>query len=259
MFAMNLKSLPIAGICLALCMLSARGESDVNATKSKLDKWVETQQLISEEKNDWAVEKEILEDTRKLLEEELAMLDEKIAELESDSTEADKERDSLLLDRVEYKRAEASMEESIRALEVKLLDLVPSFPEPLSDKLDPYIVQIPKDAAKSRVSLSDRLVTILGILGQAERFNRDVHLFSSTEKIAGEGDEARQVWRLYWGLGAAYWVDDSGKHAGVGSLGDEGWTFASDDKLAAGLDKLRYIKEGTEDEISFIQLPAQLQ
>ncbi len=256
---MKLKPLLFTALSLAAGMVFAQADTDVTATKSKLDKWVETQQLISEQKNDWAVEKEILEDTRKLLEDELAMLEEKIAELEGDSTEADKERDQLLLNRVEFKRAEASMTDSIRQLEVKLLALVPQFPKPLRSKLEPYIVQIPKDPAKARVSLSDRLVTVLGILGQAERFNRSIHLFSSTEKIEGQGDEARQVWQLYWGLGAAYWVDSTGAYAGVGSLGQEGWEFSTDNQLAPGLNTLRNIKEGTEDEISFIEMPAKLQ
>lgn len=254
---MKLKPLLITTLCLAAAPLFAQDESPVKQAKSKLDKWVETQQLISEEKNEWAVEKGILEDTRKLLQDELEMLDAKITQLESDSTEGDKERDALLLERVEYMRAQNFMEESVRGLERKLLTLTPEFPVPLRKSLDTFVVRIPTDPKKANVSLSDRVLNVVGILSQTERFNRDVHLYGETEKM-GEG-EPRQVWRVYWGLAGAYYVDDQGKLAGVGSVGDEGWTFTPANELAPQLALLRGIKEGTVDAITFIPLPASIQ
>jgi hypothetical protein len=254
---MKLKPLIITTLCLAAAPLFGQEDSPVKATKSKLDKWVETQQLISEEKNDWVVEKGILEDTRKLLQDELDMLNSKIETLESDSTEADKERDALLLERVEYMRAQNSMEDAVRQLELKLMEILPQLPTPLQKNLENLIVRIPEDPKKSNISVSERVVNVMAILKQTERFNRDVHLFGETEKM-GDGDP-RQVWRVYWGLAGAYYVDDQGNLAGIGTIGEEGWTFTPDNSLSSRLALLRGIKEGTVEDISFIPLPARIQ
>lgn len=251
---MKLMSLLSAALIALAHPLLGQADNPVAQAKTKLDKWVETQQLISEEKNEWAVEKEILEDTRQLLEDELETLEAKIDELKADSTEADKQRDGLLMQRVDYIRAQKAMEDKIRELELKMLDQIKRFPKPLQETLEAFIVRIPEDPEKAKVSLSDRTLNIVAILSQTERFNRDVHLHGETEKLAG--DEAIQVWRIYWGLAGAYYVDDKGTRAGVGLYGDEGWDFQENNSLAGDLDLLRNIKEGTEDEISFIQLPA---
>ncbi|MEM9227873.1 MAG: hypothetical protein AAGA45_07880, partial [Verrucomicrobiota bacterium] len=107
---MKLKSLLICTLCLAASFLDAQEASPVKQTKSKLDKWVETQQLISEVKNEWAVEKELLQDTVSLLADERDTLDERIKNFEEDSSDADKRRDELLLERVEYRNAQNALE-----------------------------------------------------------------------------------------------------------------------------------------------------
>ncbi|MEM8549392.1 MAG: DUF3450 family protein [Verrucomicrobiota bacterium] len=240
---------------MAVAFLQAQEASPVTQTKSKLDKWVETQQLISEVKNEWAIEKELLQDTVTLLTDERDTLDERIKNFEEGSNEADKRRDELLLARVEYKNAQNALEEQITGLEKKLLALIPTLPAPLRSKLNDFIVRIPEDPAKANITLSERLVNLVAVLRETERFNRDVHLFGVTERIDGEDSEPRQVWRIYWGLAGSYYVDEQGELGGAYLRTDDGWVSQADNSLASDLSLLRNIKEGTEDQISFIQLP----
>jgi len=244
---------------------SGAGEAggSVGGYRAKLHKWVETRQLISEERSDWEAEAESLRATRDLLREQRAALREEIAELEASRTETDEEQRELLLRRGEQQRASRALEEEIRGLEKRVLTLAPRLPEPLRDKIESLLVQIPRVPAESDTQLGRRLVNVLGVLSQAEKFDGTATLVGETRAVdgdrqgdgepQGDGERKVQVRTLYWGLGQAYFVAAKGRIAGVGRPGQTDQEALADE---AGL--LLDIYEGNVDTIRFVRLPVEV-
>lgn len=247
------------GLALALAVAAgaraAEEGADVGAFRVKMEKWVETRQIISEEQSDWEVEQETLKATRDLLKQEKEALTNEIAELESSSTAADEERRQLLLQRGEYQRASAALEERIRTLELAVLALAPRLPEPLQRKLDLLLVQIPEDPESTRLQLGQRLMNVLGVLAQAEKFNGTATFVGETRAV---GDQKMQVRTLYWGLGQAVYVDAQAETAGIGRPGPDGWVFSSEPALAGKAKRLLDIYEGNVDAIEFVTFPVEI-
>ena len=247
----------ILAVAVACCApVVALAEGAVSDFRSKTEKWIETRQIISKEKSDWEVERESLRATRDLLRKQKELLEAEIAELESTSTAADDERRELLLDRAEFTRSRDALELEVRAMEKKALAIVPQLPEPLQQKLEPLLVQIPADPDNTRTPLGQRLMSVLGVLAQAEKWNGTATFVGETRPVK-DGQKVA-IRTLYWGLGQAYYVDALGETAGVGQPGPEGWVFTEDPDLAEDAALLLDIYEGNVDTIDFVNLPVEV-
>lgn len=241
------------GAALVLSVSGSASGAGVDDFRTKLEKWVETRQIISEERSEWEVERESLEATRRLLEQEKQALELEVQELEESNTATDDERRDLLLQRGESQRASRALEDRIRGLEEQVLEVAPRLPGPLQDRLEPLLVQIPENPDTTRVPLGQRLMSVLGVLAQAEKWNSTATFVGETRSVGG--DEQVQVRTLYWGLGQAFYVDAKGEAAGIGSPGAAGWEFTSDSGLASDAELLLDIYEGNVDTIQFVELP----
>jgi hypothetical protein len=224
--------------------------------RAKIEKWIETRQILSEEKSGWDAERETLEATRDLLATEKQALQSEIAELENTATSADEERRDLLLDRGAHQRAAAVLGERILAMEDEVRALVPRLPEPLQKKLEPLLVQIPDDPETTRLPLGQRLMNVLGVLAQAEKFDGTATFVAETREV--EGGQQMQVRTLYWGLAQAIYVDAQARTAGTGRPGVSGWEFSDAGGLADRAELLLDIYEGNVDSIEFVELPVEI-
>jgi hypothetical protein len=256
---------PLACLTLGVAVFAVAGGAPpahaaekVGEFRVKMEKWVETRQILSEEKSDWDAERELLRASRDLLREQRKALKEQIAELDATITEADQERVDLLLERGEFQRTTTALQDWLVDLEAGVKALVPRLPTPLQDKLEPLIVQIPDDPTQGRVSLGQRLVNVLGVILQAEKFNSTATLTGETRAVRAGDDQKVQVRTLYWGLGQAVYVDSRGEVAGVGRPGPEGWEFSEDPDLADDAELLLDMFEGNVDTIRFVKMPVQI-
>lgn len=230
----------------------------VGAYRSKMEKWVETRQILSEERSEWIGEKETLEATRDLLQRERENLRKEIEEFEQDGAGASEERRELLLQRAEYQRSAEALKERIRELERQVVELAPQLPDPLRDRLELLLVQIPDDPDRTDAALGQRMMNILGVLAQAEKFNSTATLVGETRAVGG-GDQKVQVRTLYWGLAQAIYVDTQGQVAGIGHPTPEGWVFIDGAAPSAEAKLLLDIYEGNVDTIAFVPIPVDLQ
>jgi hypothetical protein len=240
----------------ATAVAPARADDSVDHFRVRMEKWVETRQIISEEKSDWEVEQEILQASRDLLRQQKEALQAEITEMEESNTVADEERRDLLLERGELQRTSRALGEQIRAMEQEVFALAPQLPEPLQKKLKPLLVQIPEDPDKTKPQLGQRLINVLGVLAQAEKFNGAATMVGETRAV--NGDQKVQVRTLYWGLGQAVYVDAQGETAGIGRPGAEGWEFTNESGLAGDAKLLLDIYEGNVDVIEFVKLPVEI-
>jgi hypothetical protein len=234
----------------------AAAQTQVEVFRAKTGKWVETRQLISQETTDWEAERETLRATQKLLRQQKEALAAEIAELQESNTASDDERRDLLLERGDYQRAGRALEDKIHAMEEEVLALVPQLPLPLQDKLQLLLVQIPTDPNKPAPPLGQRLMNVLGVLAQTEKFNGTATFVGETRAV--NGDQKVQVRTLYWGLGQAVYADAKGESAGIGRPTPTGWEFSNEPDLADDARKLLDIYEGNVDAIEFVPLPVEI-
>lgn len=234
---------------------SVYAQSSISDARNLLDQWVETQQLISEEQQNWKIEQSILTETRTLLSNELERLEKSIEELESSATLADEERGELTEEKDELKSAADVIATKITSLEKKTKKLLPLFPEPLKQRINPLIRRLPEDPENADLTLGERVQNIVGILSQSNKFNNTITLVSETRKI-DNGKEV-QVNTLYWGLAIAYFVDASGDYAGIAYPTKKGWETTMIEGIGAQIQQLVSVYEGT-GEIQFVQVPAKI-
>jgi hypothetical protein len=235
---------------------AASGQQAVDDFRVKMEKWVETRRILSEETSEWEVERETLRATRDLLKQEREALAAEIQELEETNTQVDEERRDLLLRRGEYQRAGRALELEIAAMEGQVKEIVPRLPAPLQKRLEPLLVQIPDDPEQTLMPLGQRLMNVLGVLAQAEKFNGTATFVGETRPVDGQQVQVRT---LYWGLGQAIYVDAMGRTAGIGRPTPEGWQFSNDPALADEAGLLLDIYEGNVDVIEFVSLPVAIQ
>jgi len=229
----------------------------IEATRETLTKWVETKQLISKEKSDWASGKDILEDRVRLAEAETTTVRDKLKEISVAVAEAQKKRDELAAQTDKLKATAEKSKAMVIAAEKKLRPLLPQLPEPLREKLKPIIARFPEDSEKSTASMAERLQNVLGILDQASAFNSTV---ASVKELRTFPDGTRaEVTTVYLGLSQAYYTNREGTLAGIGHPGPDGWIWKPDNANGKKILLAVHILEGKEKGATFIDLPVKIQ
>ena len=223
--------LRLAFLVVLAAYVSAGAENPLTETRSTLDKWVETRQLISKTRSDWQSDKEMLEQSVQLYERELKSIEEQMGKLNTNNTQAEKER----------AQAESSLKSSNEALErarqfaigfeEKLSKLVPQLPAPLQELLKPSLARIPTNSANTKMPATERIQVAVGLLNEMDKFNNAVTIFNE-KRTNGKGEEVA-VQCVYVGLGVGYFVNDAGDFAGIGSPGANGWEWTPKPEVAS--------------------------
>ena len=241
-----------------LCALIANGSAEeIAITQKKIDKWIETRQIISEERANWLGEKAMLETSQGILSDELTALNRAVELLSETSTMADVERENLQAEREELERSNEMLAVKVRTLEIAVQDLSARFPTPLLVKIKPLLQNIPEDVSRTKKALGQRLLTVLGVLSQAEKFNGTLTLQTNARDVSGTGVQER-VTTLYWGLAFAVYVDDAGKFAGVGLPGPEGWEWSTHNESASDVRRFIASYSGETDQLDFVNIPVEI-
>lgn len=221
-----------------------------------LARWQELQVLIGEERKNRKLGLETLNSEVEMLTEEIASLTERLEKDESSIAEADTKREELLAENEDLKQAAVTFEEQILAYEARLKALLPGLPAPLTARIEPVAKNIPEDPENTEQSLSGRFVTVLGILNEIDKFNREIHVEVETRDL-GTGASA-EVTVLYLGISRAYYVTNDGLLGGVGVPSPEGWTWSPDNQIAAQVAQAIAIQRN-EEPAAYVQLPLSIQ
>lgn len=240
-----------AGIALA-------GPAALNAapelaeTRSTLKEWVELKKIVSLEKNKWVVEKQSLNESINLLKDEIKKIEDSIAEYESEATSADKVREDLANEETELKQASAIVKNTIVDLEAETLEVIKFLPSMLQDKIAVLSQRIPKTKRDMEAStLSARVMNVIAILSEVEKFNSQLSVVNEIREIKGE---RVRVDTLYIGLAIAYYVDGTKSEAGYMVPAKDGWTRFEDSTLANDIaDAVAMQKR--EATVRFVDLP----
>lgn len=229
-----------------------RAETPLEDTRSSLEKWLETRQLISQTRSDWQSDKEIMEQTVALYERELKAIDEQMSKVSTNDSQVDKERAEAEALLKTSNEALAAAKEFATGLEARIQKLVPQLPAPLQDILKKDLARLPADPANTKMLAAERVQILVGLLNEIDKFNNALNVFSERRKNA-QGEEVA-VETVYVGLGAAYFVNDSGDFAGLGTPGAKGWEWTLQPELAPTVKAVVKIYRN-ERTAQFITLP----
>jgi hypothetical protein len=245
----------LTSVVTSVLLLSAAAqgaETSLTDARATLGKWVETRQQISKAKSDWQADKETIQQTIHLFERELKNVADQMSKVSTNSAQVDKERAEAEALQQASKESLERAREFVAGFEGEITKLVPRLPAPLQDILKPLLNRVPTDAAKTKMSVAERVQVVTGILNELDKFNNGVAIFS--EKRKNDKGEELAVETVYVGLGAAYFVSDAGDFAGMGTAGANGWEWTTKPELGESVREIIRIYKN-ERPARFVPLP----
>lgn len=215
---------------MAAVARTSAAEGVLAESRSTIEKWVETRQLISKTRSDWQTDKDTIDQTVALYERELKVIDDQMSKVSTNNTQVVKEMTEAEALKKTSNEARGSAAQFATEFEGKLKKFVPLLPAPLQDIVKKDMARIPADAASTKMLAAERMQACVAVLNELDKFNNAVNVFSEKRKNA-KGEEVA-VQTLYVGLGAAYFVNDTADFAGVGAPGANGWEWSNKPELA---------------------------
>ena len=229
-------------------------------SRDLLGKYYETQKLLAKEEADWKTGRDILDSRLALLEAQLKELAEKTAEQSKNIRSNDTERGKLEVQNRELGETQDVLADRLGKLEARVHALWPRLPVYLKDKLQGQYERLPAaglPAADIKLSSGERMVNVLVILNEVNKFHGDIVVVNERRKVAG--DREIEVRVIYFGLSAGYFAG-SGETADVGGLllpGPAGWEAVEDAAIAPLVDEVIAMQKG-EKVAGFVPLPVQV-
>lgn len=223
----------------------------LDETRLTLSKWIETQQIISKERNDWQQGKEILQGRIELVGKEVGILKDRIKQSEAAVEESNKKRDELVAENDALKVSGAQLGEAVTLMEGQLRKLMKQMPEPVATKLAPLMQRMPTDPSNTRVTVAERFQNVLAVLSELNKANSELAISYEIRKFADGSSGEVQV--IYLGLAQAYYISPRGD-AGIGRPGEDGWTWTPAPEAARAILSTLEIIQGKESP-AFVPLP----
>jgi hypothetical protein len=230
---------------------AAANTEKIELIRAELSRALEIEQTIAREETDWKLGKEVLANRVAFLENQIKELDEKAKDEQGKITVADEERGKKLKEAEGLTAADEEAKARVRAIEARVLKLLPALPAPLAEKIGPLAERLPKPEMKDeeiRLSVSVRYANVLGILNEVNKFHGDVFTGPERRKIS-TGAEA-EVETLYFGIAAACYAGsgETAKEAGIGKSSPQGWEWEAKPADAANIAKVIKIQGGATPE-----------
>lgn len=215
--------LPLSALFIGKCLSAGGAELPLAGVRSLVEQWVETRRLISRTRADGEASKDLLSQTKAIHERELKSLEDVLTRTSTNSTQIDKERAQAELELAESQAALERAKAEVVKLEASVRELLPMLPPPLVERAKPLLDRIPADPDKARGGVTERLQTVVSLLGEIDKFHQSLTVAGGRQND-GSGREV-SVDTLYLGLGAAFFCDPTGQVAGVGRPGAAGWEW----------------------------------
>lgn len=262
-----LRLAPAAAIVLASAVLllpvgDGRAAQDadggVDGARAAIERMVETRRIISRERADWALGRELLEDRVAVVREEIATIRERIDRTRESITEADRTRDELAGQADRLRASSEGLAAMVAGLEARTLSLLERLPDPVRDRVRPLSQRFPGDPAASDLSLSARFQNVIGVLNELNKFHREVSVTSEVRQIVlGTTTQPIEVAAVYVGLSLGFYASSDGRYAGTGTATDGVWTWTERNDAAAEIQRAIAILQG-EAVAEFLPLPVSI-
>lgn len=230
-------------------------QPDLENTRITLSKWMETQQLIARERNDWQQGREVLQSRVDLLQREVGVLQERIEQSQASVNESERKKADLLAERDQLKALSDGLAAKVTGLESEVRRLLKTLPDPLVQKLTPLAQRMPESAAASKASVAERYQNVLGILNEINKATTEITVNYETRTLADGRRSEVQV--IYIGLAQAYFVSPTGE-SGIGQPTPDGWKWTPSDAIGGDVLKALEIMQGKHTP-AFVPVPVKIQ
>ena len=248
-----------SALCCVLGLASSGGtpqDPSLEETRVLMGKWIETQQIISKERNEWQQGRDVLQARLELVRKEASTLDQGIREAQARIADTETKRNELLAESARLEALQAQLLATVETLEGELRKLHPSLPEPIAARIGPLYERMPADdAGKQRVSVAERFQNVLGILNELNKASGDITINFEVRTL--EGGKPSEVKVIYVGLTQAYFVDGKGE-AGIGRPTPSGWKWESSKTISDDVLMSLDILQGKHTP-AFVPLPVKFQ
>jgi hypothetical protein len=220
-----------------------------------MDKWIETQQIISRERKDWQQGREIVANRTELIKKEIAELEQKIKQSEQDVDKANKKRIELQTENDMLKKASSQITTAVSGMEGEIRKLFVLLPDNIKEKLGPLYQRIPEDPTTTKISAAERYQNVLGILNELNKANNDIAVSYEVHTLAN--GKPAEVKAMYVGLAQAYYVSAGGE-AGIGRPTAKGWIWEPSKKVSRDVLMALEIIQGKQSP-AFVSLPVKME
>jgi FtsZ-binding cell division protein ZapB len=228
----------------------------IEDVRTMVEKWVETKRLISLEKRDFELAKQMLRERIELVKREIESLQGKINDAKQSINEADKKRDELIEENDTLKNAAAALSGVLESLEARVLRLLPRLPDPIRQRIKPLSQRLPAQPGQTKMSISERFQNVVGILNEIDKFNREITVTSEVRALA-DGTSV-EVAAVYLGIGQAFYASADGKVAGIGTASADQWIWICKNEASPQITEVIAILKN-EKVAAFVPLPVDIQ
>ena len=251
----------IALVALIACWGSLCGiqaAEVLNKARTTLEDWVETRQIIAEERTTWLAEEKTLQESIEFLKTEITAFQEAIDAANLAIGTQDETQKELQTDIAANNDAVAVIEAAVPVFEKKLLELSTIFPAVFQQKVATQMRRIPDPNSDREldVTVEDRIQNVISILQNIEYHNKVVTLSSELRETNGQISEVKTV---YIGFGQAYFVDENQTTAGYGyPVIGKGWEWVEMPEIAEAVHKAVLVVDNRLPAV-FVNVPVALQ
>ena len=229
--------------------------ADVDATRAALEKWVETQRVLSKERQDWKLGKEMLQSRVEVVQREIDSTLARTDDAKKSIADADGKRAGLIDENERLKQAAQSLGGIVAGLEARTTALLARLPDPIRERVKPLSQRLPAKPDETKLSLSERFQNIVGILNEVNKFQGEISVASEVRTLA-DGRTA-EVTALYLGIGQGWYASGDGKAAGVGAPTPQGWAWTPDDASGAAVKQAVAVLKN-EQVAAYVRLPVRV-
>ncbi len=229
----------IALLCI-FGISSSLSADEYERLEAATKRWLELEQRIADDKNEWKSQKGILNQSILVLE----------ASIEELTRSADNLNQAMEIRQAEFDRNREVFEsqeisrdfyaDRLLALEERFERIRGLAPEALKEELDTARKKL--DVADP-AALGERAQILIAAFTRVEEFNRTVTLTDVTRRL-DDGREVK-VSVIYWGLARAYAVDPQGAFAWELTPGSDGWIWNERPDFVTEILELVQIKQQT--------------
>ncbi len=241
------------GLLAAMAACAAYAQGGFEEARQNLEKWLETQRLISKEEQDWRVGKELLQERVELVRRETQALKEKIEQTKRETADVAAKLEDLKAQNARLKDGISPLAHDIKSLELRTLAILPWTPEPVRIRVAPLSQRIPANPKDTKLSLSERYQNVIGTLNELNKAARELSVSGEVRQLAdGRKVEATA---FYIGLSQAYYVNEKSRVAGIGHLGTLGtWEWVERNELVEPVSQVLGVYKG-EKPAAYVELP----
>jgi hypothetical protein len=235
--------------------------SGPDALRNSVREWIETMREIQKEEDSWEKDREVLQGYKEGLQKEIEDLKEQIERAKTERDSAGKEDLDKVAKAEAYAKAKEALVTELKELEKSMVERLPLLPAAMTaePKVAQMIEEVKKDGAltgdAAKQGLAKRLNNVLNLLSEVEKFQQAVHLRDELHKAPDGREFNMKV--LYFGIAAAYAVNETGDFALVGKPSENGWSFSERNDLAPRIKELVGVTTGDIDA-KFVTLPIDL-